>query len=39
MVMTPFFPVRREMDGKVWYLIHWLGIYYLLWDVELVKDR
>ncbi len=33
--ITSFFPVRREMNGKVRYLIHWLGIYYLWWDVEL----
>jgi hypothetical protein len=23
------------MNGKVWYLIHWLRIYYLWWDVQL----
>jgi DMSO/TMAO reductase YedYZ heme-binding membrane subunit len=35
MAITSFLPVRRQMNGKVWYLIHWLGIYYLRWDVQL----
>ena len=35
MTITSFFPVRRKMNRKVWYVIHWIGIYYLWWDMEL----
>jgi sulfoxide reductase heme-binding subunit YedZ len=35
MTITSFFPVRRKMNRKVWYALHWIGIYYLWWDVEL----
>ena len=35
MTITSFFPVRRKMNPKVWNVIHWIGIYYLWYDVEL----
>jgi hypothetical protein len=35
MTITSFFPVRKKMNRKVWYAIHWIGIYYLWWDVTL----
>ncbi len=35
MTITSLYPVRRKMNRKVWRLIHWIGIYYLWWDVEL----
>jgi DMSO/TMAO reductase YedYZ heme-binding membrane subunit len=35
MTITSFFPVRRKMNRKVWYALHWMGIYYLWYDVEL----
>lgn len=35
MTITSFFPVRRKMNRKVWHVIHWIGIYYLWWDLEL----
>jgi sulfoxide reductase heme-binding subunit YedZ len=35
MTITSFFPVRKKMNRKVWYIIHWIGIYYIWWDVEL----
>jgi len=35
MTITSFFPVRRKINAKVWYVIHWIGIYYLWYIVEL----
>lgn len=35
MTITSFYLVRRKMNKKVWYAIHWFGIYYLWYDVEL----
>ena len=35
MTITSFFPVRKKMNRKVWYVLHWVGIYYLWYDVEL----
>lgn len=35
MTITSFFPVRKRMNRKVWYAIHWIGIYYLWWNVTL----
>jgi len=35
MTITSFFPVRKKMNRKVWRALHWTGIYYLWWDVEL----
>ncbi len=35
MTITSFFPVRKKMNRKAWRALHWTGIYYLWWDVEL----
>ncbi len=35
MTITSFFPVRKKMNRKAWRALHWAGIYYLWWDVEL----
>jgi DMSO/TMAO reductase YedYZ heme-binding membrane subunit len=35
MTITSFHPVRRKMNRRVWHAMHWIGIYYLWWDVEL----
>lgn len=35
MTITSFYSVRRKMNAKVWYAIHWVGIYYLWYDVQL----
>jgi sulfoxide reductase heme-binding subunit YedZ len=35
MTITSFYPVRRKMNRTAWYVLHWTGIYYLWWDVEL----
>jgi DMSO/TMAO reductase YedYZ heme-binding membrane subunit len=35
MTITSFFPVRKKMNRKAWHALHWTGIYYLWWDVEL----
>ena len=35
MTITSFFPVRKKMNRKAWRALHWMGIYYLWWDVEL----
>jgi DMSO/TMAO reductase YedYZ heme-binding membrane subunit len=35
MTITSFHPVRRKMNRRAWYVLHWTGIYYLWWDVEL----
>jgi len=35
MTITSFFPVRKKMNRKVWRALHWTGIYYLWYDIEL----
>ena len=35
MTITSFFPVRRKMNRTAWYVLHWTGIYYLWYVVEI----
>jgi len=35
MVISSFHPVRRSMNPSAWRVLHWIGIYYLWYDVEL----
>jgi DMSO/TMAO reductase YedYZ heme-binding membrane subunit len=35
MTITSFHPVRRKMNRVAWSTLHWVGIYYLWYDVEL----
>jgi len=35
MTITSFFPIRRKMNRKVWSVLHWMGIYYLWYVVEI----
>ncbi len=35
MTITSFFPVRRKMNRTAWYVLHWTGIYYIWYVVEI----
>jgi sulfoxide reductase heme-binding subunit YedZ len=35
MVISSFHPIRRKMNRRLWRAVHWSGIYYLWWVVEI----